>query len=191
LLLIFNSATAIDLVFATGFGMPLISIACSPALRRDAIGRDPAAMLQWSCTITAKWCPSAVLTLHSAPDRRMILKAFTIGSMSPLGLGCAKTKSDLVVMPSGRRIFAFFALRTIVGLKIPGAVVPRSVFTQPGSFATDRCAMKIGRCPQCPESDGWPSSVVCRNGPCVDGSGLARVFFTRAAVVGAAMCSAC
>src|SRR5215475_6403369 len=25
-----------------------------------------------------------------------------------------------------------------------------------GSFATDRCAMKIGLCPQCPESDGWP-----------------------------------
>jgi hypothetical protein len=29
------------------------------------------------------------------------------------------------------------------------------------------------------------------SGPCVDGSGLAKVFFTRAAVVGAAMCSAC
>jgi hypothetical protein len=29
------------------------------------------------------------------------------------------------------------------------------------------------------------------HGPCVDGSGLARVLFTRAAVVGAAMCSAC
>ena len=29
------------------------------------------------------------------------------------------------------------------------------------------------------------------SGPCVDGSGLARDFFTRAAVVGAAMCSAC
>src|SRR3974390_2121615 len=28
------------------------------------------------------------------------------------------------------------------------------------------------------------------SGPCVDGSGLARVFFTQAAVVGAAMCSA-
>src|SRR5262249_60513071 len=26
-----------------------------------------------------------------------------------------------------------------------------------GSFATDRCAMKSGLCPQCPESDGWPS----------------------------------
>src|SRR5262245_60127820 len=26
-----------------------------------------------------------------------------------------------------------------------------------GSFATDRCAMKIGPCPQCPESDGWRS----------------------------------
>src|SRR5260370_42651860 len=30
-----------------------------------------------------------------------------------------------------------------------------------------------------------------RAGPCVDGSGLARVFFTRAAVVGGAVCSAC
>ena len=28
--------------------------------------------------------------------------------MSALGLGCVKTKSDLVVMPSGRQIFAFF-----------------------------------------------------------------------------------
>src|SRR6516165_9674568 len=31
-----------------------------------------------------------------------------IRSMSVRGLGCAKTKSDLVVMPSGRQIFAFF-----------------------------------------------------------------------------------
>src|SRR6516162_2177599 len=30
---------------------------------------------------------------------------------SPKGLGRLKTKSDLVVMPSGRQIFAFFALR--------------------------------------------------------------------------------
>jgi hypothetical protein len=29
-----------------------------------------------------------------------------------------------------------------------------------------------------------------RNGPCVDGSELARVFFTSAGLVGAAMCSA-
>jgi hypothetical protein len=28
-------------------------------------------------------------------------------SMSGAGLGCVKTKSDLVVMPSGGRIFAF------------------------------------------------------------------------------------
>src|SRR5215510_522154 len=27
----------------------------------------------------------------------------------------------------------------------------------PRVFATDRCAMKIGPCPQCPESDGWRS----------------------------------
>ena len=37
--------------------------------------------------------------------------------------------------------------------------------------------------------NGWSRQVGC--GPCVDGSGLARVFFTHAAVVGAAMCSAC
>src|SRR5262249_31396367 len=29
-------------------------------------------------------------------------------AMSVTGLGCVKTKSDLVVMPSGRQIFAFF-----------------------------------------------------------------------------------
>src|SRR5262245_55512880 len=34
-----------------------------------------------------------------------------------------------------------------------------------GSFATDRCAMKIGPCPQCPESDDWRQSVVRRDGP--------------------------
>src|SRR5215470_14043204 len=33
-----------------------------------------------------------------------------------------------------------------------------------GSFATDRCAMKIGPCPQCPESDGWPSMALARAG---------------------------
>jgi hypothetical protein len=32
------------------------------------------------------------------------------GSMSAMGPGCAKTKSDLVVMPSGGRIFAFFKI---------------------------------------------------------------------------------
>jgi hypothetical protein len=31
----------------------------------------------------------------------------------------------------------------------------------------------------------------CLISPCVDGSGLASAFFTRAVVVGAAMCSAC
>jgi hypothetical protein len=31
-----------------------------------------------------------------------------VSRMSPMGLGCAKTKTDLVVMPSGRQIFAFF-----------------------------------------------------------------------------------
>ncbi len=76
--------------------MPLISIACSAgasATRHRACGlqrsrrhgSDPAAMLQWSCTITAKSCPSGMLTLHSARDRRTILKVFTIGFMVAVG----------------------------------------------------------------------------------------------------------
>jgi len=40
-----------------------------------------------------------------------------------MGLGCVKTKSDLVVMPSGGRIFAFFCSER------------DPVFTQPGSQA--------------------------------------------------------
>ena len=54
-------------------------------------------------------------------------------AVSEMGLGRVKTKSDLVVMPSGRQIFAFFALRMTVEPKIPGAVIPPRVFTQPGS----------------------------------------------------------
>jgi hypothetical protein len=42
-----------------------------------------------------------------------------------------------------------------------------------------------------PKAVAGRQNVARRNGPCVDGSGLARAFFTRAAVVGAAMCSAC
>ena len=52
-----------------------------------------------------------------------------IGPMSESGLGRVKTKSDLVVMPSGRQIFAFFfPLRVTIEPKIPGAVIPRRVF---------------------------------------------------------------
>ena len=47
--------------------------------------------------------------------------------------GRVKTKSDLVVMLSGGQISAFFALNVTTSLKIPGAVIPRNVFTQPRS----------------------------------------------------------
>jgi hypothetical protein len=40
-------------------------------------------------------------------------------------------------------------------------------------------------------ADPARGKVSFRLGPCVDGSGLASAFFTHAAVVGAAMCSAC
>jgi hypothetical protein len=44
---------------------------------------------------------------------------------------------DLVVMPSGGRIFAFFALRAATRLKIQGAFIPRRVFTQAGPVAAE------------------------------------------------------
>jgi hypothetical protein len=63
--------------------------------------------------------------------------------MSLVGLGCAKTKSDLVVMPSAGRIFAFFALNVITSLKIHGAVIPRNVFTQPGSYPAQKAVSAL------------------------------------------------
>jgi len=42
-----------------------------------------------------------------------------------------------------------------------------------------------------PESGRSPRDQDVCFGPCVDGSELARTFFTNAALVGAAMCSAC
>jgi hypothetical protein len=55
------------------------------------------------------------------------------------GLGRVKTKSDLVVMPSERQIFAFFALRMTVEPEIPGAVIPPSNdsrFAQPKPYSS-------------------------------------------------------
>jgi hypothetical protein len=59
-----------------------------------------------------------------------------------------KTKTDLVVMPSGGWIFALFALSVARSLNISGAVIPRSAFTQAGSQAVLRDA-RAGRqlCP--------------------------------------------
>src|SRR4029077_4574503 len=66
------------------------------------------------------------------------------------GLGRVKTKSNLVVALSGGGILAFFcferdhkpqnsgcffALSVTTSLKIPGAVIPRRVFTRPGPSA--------------------------------------------------------
>jgi hypothetical protein len=42
-----------------------------------------------------------------------------------------------------------------------------------------------------PKADIRPRDQDVCFGPCVDGSELARTFFTNAALVGAAMCSAC
>ena len=40
------------------------------------------------------------------------------------------------------RFLCFFALRMTTGPKIPGTVIPRRVFTQPGSFAS--CSVEAG-----------------------------------------------
>ena len=63
-------------------------------------------------------------------------------AMSAPGLGRVKTKSNLVVALSGGGIFAFFALSVATSLKIPGAVIPRRVFTRPGSSSTFRASAR-------------------------------------------------
>jgi hypothetical protein len=72
--------------------------------------------------------------------------------MSQMGLGRVKTKSDLVAMPSGRQIFAFFCSRMTVEPKIPGAVIPPRVFTQPGSLSTEAANSAARPLPLRPES---------------------------------------
>jgi hypothetical protein len=60
-----------------------------------------------------------------------------------------------------------------------------------GHQRTNGQDQKFGFVRYCPKADkrwyGWNVRFV----PCVDGSELARTFFTFAALVGAAMCSAC
>ena len=49
--------------------------------------------------------------------------------MSPLGLGRVKTESDLVVMPSGRQIFAFFCSPHDRRAQNSGCDYPQSFYT--------------------------------------------------------------
>jgi hypothetical protein len=53
-----------------------------------------------------------------------------------------------------------------------------------------KSAVAIMRSGLPPEADSTPTSRHVRSVPCVDGSGLARTFFTFCRLVGAAMCSA-
>jgi hypothetical protein len=63
----------------------------------------------------------------------------------------------------------FFALRVTVEPEIPGAGIPRRVFTQPGSFATGTCQQRVRPCPLCPESGsriGIFARASCRRSTC-------------------------
>ena len=60
-----------------------------------------------------------------------------------------------------------------------------------GSFATGSTHGSVKHVRFTPDSGEHAArSETDADGPCVDGSGLARAFFTFAALVGAAMCSA-
>src|ERR1700730_3572169 len=82
--------------------------------------------------------PTGVMQLEGTISHLDVLRCgISARPMSVEGLGCAKTKSDLVVVPSAGRTFAFFCLNVTTSLKITGAVIPRNVFTQPGSFVSE------------------------------------------------------
>ena len=64
-------------------------------------------------------------------------------------------------------------------LKIPGAVIPRNVFTQPGSKAAQAVSASRQRMSASPQKRTYASlHRDVRFVPCVDGSELARLFFT-------------
>ena len=75
-----------------------------------------------------EWLPlqpaSSMICLAIWPCRWMPIMGFT---------RCARSKTY-----DRRCIFAFFALRMTIGPKIPVAVIPRGVFTQPLLFAVNR-----------------------------------------------------
>jgi hypothetical protein len=105
----------------------------SSALRLDRLLR-----LRW---LTAR-CPTpSHLALHgrttsACHSSRWVVQHSGIPRLrSESGLGCAKTKSDLVVI---------FTLRMTTEPKIPGAVIPRRVFTQPGSTSGITAAQHRG-----------------------------------------------
>jgi hypothetical protein len=65
--------------------------------------------------------------------------------MAAYGLGCVKTKSDLVLMPGGGRIFAFFfTLSVATSLKIHGAGAILRVLTQSGHGSKKENAVQQG-----------------------------------------------
>ena len=93
-------------------------------------------------SVPASLAPSAV---EGAPDHET--QQIATAAHDP---GCVKTKSDLVVMLSEGRIFAFFALSATTSLKILGAVIPRGVFTQPGPKAAVTWGAVRKRTVHCP-----------------------------------------
>jgi hypothetical protein len=75
--------------------------------------------------------------------------------MSAPGLGCVKTKSDFVIVPSGRQIFSFFYPPHRHRAQIPGAIIPRRVFTHgviPGSSHTQALVISS---PEIDEAHPW------------------------------------
>jgi hypothetical protein len=73
--------------------------------------------------------------------------------MSPLGLGRVKTKSDLVAMPSGRQIFAFFCSPHDVEPKIPGRLYRLEFLHSQGPNRKSRLVVTRSALP--PETGHW------------------------------------
>jgi len=86
----------------------------------------------------------------------------------PSAKNMTNTRGPFVRRTSRRRDFARWAMVGATDEDCPSPrMVQCTVGDRDGSFATDHCAMKIGPCPQCPESDGWPSKLR-RDGPRAD-----------------------
>jgi hypothetical protein len=65
----------------------------------------------------------------------------------------------------------YFALSVTTSLKIPGAVIPRRVFTRPGSIATGRASCRSSNVRNAPLATVGPKKAACREGPLAEVTG--------------------
>ena len=112
--------------------------------------------------------------------------ATCVGSMPPRSNASDMHRADVRDVEAARDVAALAKKATSIVAKKSRCCIERCVPWTGGMEESSQCDRDGRRS----HGGGWVEVVILKWGPCVDGSELARVFFTGAGLVGAAMCSA-